>query len=737
MANWRGGNIVGVCPRAHEPTRSRRLRLTALLLLTASCLCLTGRGAAAAASVQNQTRGVRYDTIQAAIDDASDGDLIVAAPGTYAEGIDFNGKALTVRSQDPNDPLVVSQTIIDATEVDAAAAFVVGEDATSVLSGFTLTGATVGIFSSWTAPTIVNCRILGNAEAGVQVSGGGHPTMINCIIAENGGPGVHVSDEGDIGIDHCTIVGNSGSGVAGTTAVVTNSIVWDNGGGGDAPEIDVDAATVRYCDIQGGYPGDGNIDEDPRFVLAGHWTDPDTSTASWGRGNYHLLAESPCIDAGDPAFAGDVLATDIDGHGRTLGSRTDIGCDELPQPVYVTWLGHASVKIAWKDIVVYVDPYRLTASPQDADLVLVSHSHSDHYSPSDLARVSAGQTEFVAPPDVVKAYGRGTGIAPGQSLDIAGVHVIGVAAYNLTKTNHPRANNWVGFILELGGNRIYVAGDTDLTPEMKALTDIDLAFLPAGGTYTMDASEAAEATEFILPMLAVPYHWGTVTGSLADAERFARLAACNVEIMTAGQILASDSWSRDFSFLAHWKLDEEQGLLASDSVGGHDGVVMGDPTWQPLAGRIDGAMLLDGVDDCIATPFVLNASETVFSIFAWVKGGGPGQTILSQIGGSSWLLANAPTGELVTQLKSSGRVGKDLASSTTITDGEWRRIGLTWDGSMRTLYVDDVQAAQDSQGTLADATGGLHIGCGPNAEPSSFWSGWIDDIRIYTRVIEP
>jgi hypothetical protein len=338
---------------------------------------------------------------------------------------------------------------------------------------------------------------------------------------------------------------------------------------------------------------------------------------------------------------------------------------------------------------------------------------------------------------VVKAYGRGTGIAPGQSLDLAGVHVTGVAAYNLTKTNHPRANNWVGFVLELGGNRIYVAGDTDLTPEMKALTDIDLAFLPAGGTYTMDASEAAEATEFILPMLAVPYHWGTVTGSLADAERFARLAACNVEVMTAGQILASDSWSRDFSFLAHWKLDEEQGVLALDSVGGHNGALMGDPAWRPIGGRIDGAILLDGVDDYITTPFVLNASETVFSIFAWVRGGGPGQTILSQSGGSGWLLASTATGSLATQLKSSGRVGKDLASSTTITDGEWRRIGLTWDGSMRTLYVDDVQAAQDSQGTLADAAEGLHIGCGPNAEPSSFWSGWIDDIRIYTRVIEP
>ncbi len=741
MSHSREEHVATIWPRTYSPTLRNRRRPTLsyglMVLLFAISLCVATRGLAGEGPVQNQTRGVRYDTLQAAIDDASDGDLIVAAPGTYAEGIDFNGKALTVRSQDANDPLVVSETILDGTGTDAAASFVVGEDANSVLSGFTLTGGRYGIICSGTTPTILNCRILGNAEMGIHVSGSSDPTIVNCIIAENGGPGIHLYDDSVAAVDHCTIVGNSGSGIAGIAAVVTNSILWNNGGGGAAPEIDVDAATVAYCDVRGGYPGEGNLDDDPRFVLAGHWTDPGTSNASWVRGNYHLLAESPCIDTGDPSFTAYAIATDIDGHARVLGSRTDIGCDELPQPIYVTWLGHAGVKLAWKDIVVYVDPYRLTAGPQDADLILVTHSHSDHYSPSDIAKVATDETEFVAPADVVRARGRGTSIAPGQNLDVAGVHVTAVAAYNLTKTNHPQANNWVGFVLELGGSRIYLAGDTDLTPEMKTLTDIDLAFLPVGGTYTMDASEAAEATEYILPMLAVPYHWGTITGSVSDAERFARLAACNSEVMTAGQILASDSWSKDFSFLAHWKFDEKQGVLASDSVGDHDGAVFGDPSWQPLAGRIDGAILLDGVDDCITTPFVLNASDTVLSVFAWIKGGAPGQTILSQIDGCSWLAADASTGALATQLKYSGRGGKDLASSAVIVDGDWHRVGLTWDGSMRTLYVDDVQAAQDTQGNLAGATDGLRIGAGPNAEPSTFWSGWIDDVRIYTRVIEP
>ncbi|MGE5295402.1 MAG: MBL fold metallo-hydrolase, partial [Solirubrobacterales bacterium] len=612
--------------------------MTSLLLLAATALCSTGRGAddacptiqaAAEGPVQNQTRGIRYDTLQAAIDEASDGDLIVAAPGTYAETVDFHGKALTVRSQDANDTWVVSETIIDGSA--AAVVFANAETANSVLSGFTITGAASGIVCSGATPKILNCRILGNLEAGVRLSDAAGPTIVNCIISENGGPGVGLSPDAFATIDHCTIVGNRGCAIEGSSPAVTNTILWNNGGGGDVPEIVADSATVTYCDIRGGYSGTGNIDEDPRFVLAGHWTDPGTSIAAWARGNYHLLAESPCIDAGDPAFAMDVIPTDIDGHGRTLGSRTDIGCDELPQPVSVTWLGHASVRIAWKDIVIYVDPYRLTSSPQDADLILITHSHSDHYSLSDIARVANGQTELVGPADVVKAYGSGVTLTPGQSLDIADAHVTGVAAYNLTKTNHPKANKWLGFVVELAGNRLYFAGDTDLTPEMQALTDIDVAFLPAGGTYTMDAAEAADATTYIRPTLAVPYHWGTITGSQADAEKFARMAACNVEVMTAGQILTSDSWSRDFSFLAHWRLDEKQGVLASDSAGDCDGTVVGDPIWQPTAGRIDGAIQLDGVDDCIETPFALDASQTVFSIFAWVKGGSPGQAILSQI----------------------------------------------------------------------------------------------------------
>ena len=106
--------------------------------------------------------------------------------------------------------------------------------------------------------------------------------------------------------------------------------------------------------------------------------------------------------------------------------------------------------------------------------------------------------------------------------------------YNPAKEFHPKSNNWVGFVIEIGGKRIYYAGDTDETPEMDALKNIDLALLPVGGTYTMNAAEAAEATKIFKPKQAIPYHWGDIVGSQSDADKFAKSAACPVKVLSAG-----------------------------------------------------------------------------------------------------------------------------------------------------------------------------------------------------------
>ncbi len=211
---------------------------------------------------------------------------------------------------------------------------------------------------------------------------------------------------------------------------------------------------------------------------------------------------------------------------------------EASMGITIQWLGHASFKICHEDVVIYIDPWKLKESPSDATLVFVSHSHHDHYSAEDIAKVSGQETKLIASADVVAKEKAGEAIMPGLVVELESVRGRGVAAYNPNKQFHPKANNWVGFIIEIGSKRIYYAGDTDLTEEMKALKDIDIALLPVGGTYTMNAEEAAEAVKHIKPKQAIPYHWGDIVGSRSDAERFAELAECEVMVLAAGESIS-------------------------------------------------------------------------------------------------------------------------------------------------------------------------------------------------------
>jgi hypothetical protein len=128
---------------------------------------------------------------------------------------------------------------------------------------------------------------------------------------------------------------------------------------------------------------------------------------------------------------------------------------------------------------------------------------------------------------------------------------------------------------------------------------------------------------------------------------------------------------------------------------------------------------------------VLSPADGALSVFAWIKGGVAGQVIIAQKNTANWLIADFSTGSLMTELKGTGRGSGPLQSQTVITDGNWHRIGLVWDGSKRTLYVDDVVVAEDTQGGLEGSSGGLYIGCGKAMEAGTYWSGLIDDVRIY------
>ena len=187
---------------------------------------------------------------------------------------------------------------------------------------------------------------------------------------------------------------------------------------------------------------------------------------------------------------------------------------------------------------------------------------------------------------------------------------------------------------------------------------------------------------------------------------------------------------------AHWALDETEGMFAADSVGSNDAIVIGGATWQPDSGQIDGALQLNGIDSYAVTGPILNPSEGPFSIFAWIKDGAPGQAIISQQIVANWL-ATDEIGNLMTELKSSDQLAGPLISETVITDGQWHRIGLVWHGSHRTLYVDGVLVAEDIQPGLDSSQMGLCIGVDKNLTPGTFFSGLIDDVRIYNQVVSP
>ena len=199
--------------------------------------------------------------------------------------------------------------------------------------------------------------------------------------------------------------------------------------------------------------------------------------------------------------------------------------------ITVQWLGHASFRISGADEVIYIDPWKISGRPKDATVVLISHSHYDHYSGDDVGKVSTTDTKVFGSGDVIDEYGGGHLMEPGQTVEAGGVVITAAAAYNPAKQFHPKKNKWLGFVVEVGSKRIYYAGDTDLIEEMKGLENIDLALLPVGGTYTMNAADAAGAVKYIKPKQALAYHWGDIVGSQADARAFANGADCEVAVI--------------------------------------------------------------------------------------------------------------------------------------------------------------------------------------------------------------
>ena len=195
----------------------------------------------------------------------------------------------------------------------------------------------------------------------------------------------------------------------------------------------------------------------------------------------------------------------------------------------IQWLGHASFKIKADHKVIYIDPYAGEDYAEKADIVLVSHGHYDHSSREKIAKVRVDDTIVLTTKDNVAEID-GESFSPGDTRKIGDITITAIPAYNLEKEYHPKENPGLGFIIRFDKKSIYHASDTDMIPEMKNLRPT-VALLPVGGTYTMNAKEAAIAAEKIMPQIAIPMHYGAgIVGKIDDAELFKELAEINPEI---------------------------------------------------------------------------------------------------------------------------------------------------------------------------------------------------------------
>jgi len=203
----------------------------------------------------------------------------------------------------------------------------------------------------------------------------------------------------------------------------------------------------------------------------------------------------------------------------------------------IHWLGHDSFRLEGSSIV-YIDPWKLGAGAVPADVILITHEHSDHFDVSDIAKIATEKTQVVGPASVTGRLPdmKAVTVGAGQTVTVGTATVTAVPAYNVDKRRpsgelcHPPEAGGLGYIVELDGRRIYHAGDTDAIPEMRDIT-CDVALLPVSGTYVMTAEEAAEACDMLTASMVVPVHWGEHVGTEDDAKRFASLCGTPVTML--------------------------------------------------------------------------------------------------------------------------------------------------------------------------------------------------------------
>jgi O-glycosyl hydrolase len=480
------------------------------------------------------------------------------------------------------------------------------------------------------------------------------------------------------------------------------------------------------------------------FRLAGHsyyscWPD-DGRLVGWRRKLRAMLDEYPGLGYGMTEYC-ILIPNDswVPAACRDYGSGRDLGMDPA---LWVARVIHYDLTVAeaadWQ--------WWLAVSPYDYKdgLVYIDKSESGgSYHPSKMLWAMGNFSRFVRPGMVRIEVTRSDNAVP--EFTVEGLMVsafckkddgtIVLVFVNRANAEQPVKLDFLGAVVRsvipfvTRGN----SGDKDNLSAYGVLSPDDTVAIPARSVVTLVALPCGfgdwngDAKVDFRDLAVMGSRWSGAKRATSSGKRPAG---------SRDLVDLAEYWLTDFRLAAHWTLDEASGNVAHDAVGDQDGTLQGEPVWQPAAGKVGGALRLDGTDDYVRTPFVLDPASEKFTAFVWVKGGRPGQVILSQSGGANWLMA-APDGALRTELKSSGRLGKPLFCAAVITDDAWHRVGLSWDGSSRILYVDNVEVARDTQAVPPGSTGGLCIGAGSTTATGSLWKGLIDDVRIYDGAVKP
>ncbi len=195
----------------------------------------------------------------------------------------------------------------------------------------------------------------------------------------------------------------------------------------------------------------------------------------------------------------------------------------------VSVLAHSAIRIQSEDgTVIYFDPFELVDEPHDADCVFITHTHYDHLSPEDAAKVMNSRTVVVCPESALAETEQALDaaeyrtMAPGSSMELGAIAVEAVPAYNVEPERlgfHPKENGWVGYVVAVDGVRYYVSGDTDQNPDNETVK-CDVALIPIGGTFTMDPAQAAQFANTLKPQIVVPTHYGSAVGKKEDVDAF-------------------------------------------------------------------------------------------------------------------------------------------------------------------------------------------------------------------------